>query len=475
MLNLPTPPLCKNKLVISSLSFKLKAPILKSKCNAWASKLAYLLALIMVCFVNSVWAELDVGEKYMQNKQTGKLIDVKGGSTTAGTQIWQYTINYTKSQAFNTYRSVESETYLIQSGLHGSKGLYLSLKLKQLKLIVADTGVPSASPATEALASSVSEASANPAAAHSESSNYIVTQEEKYAAGQVYSATYNQPHQQLWKFVPVANEQNTYTIQSMTFSTNFVLQPTSMQSKGSLAIAPYTGAEIQKWIVLPTVPAEPTNLKLEKFNWKPYQITGNFLWKDNANGEDGYKVWVARKESNGTLTAFKEINDEPANSTSSVIKVDSVQGKGKEHCLRLEAFNRWGSAQETVCATPSSESPPPPPPPVGYSSISITNCDDDQPPRSLRIWTLDITQANASWVNQGDLSTGWAGQNCNPASPKKTLSITGGHLKDGHRYQVVAVGCGGEAPNISNSSCHKLTSPPIPVKSGKGPYPIGIN
>lgn len=433
--------------------------LLKSKNSKY--KVMLLIAAITASASNQAFAQLDTGEKYIQNRQTGKLIDVKDGSKTAGTQIWQYSINYTKSQAFNTYCTAGCDSYYIAPQLGGLKALYLTLKREQIKTTVTGEG--------GILRDRVTEASADPSVSDSRVSNYSITQDEKYRSRPSAQISARQPQMQLWKFIAVQGEPDTYIIQSTAFAERFVLQPTGMQSADVLTIAPYTGAEIQKWKVLKTVPATPTDLKLENFRWESNLLTGDVRWQDNANNETGYQIWVKRKEPNGSYTPTKKITDAPANSQYASIKDDnSGRGKGREHCFSVVANNQWGESSSSggICGIPSTAVPTPPPP-TGYSSVTITNCDDDNP--SLRIWAKN--SVDNIWVDKGILVSEWsksAGR-CNPVAPK-TFTIS-----TGRSHQIVAINCGSQSPSVAQSSCRKFTSAPILGKTGGVALYLPIN
>ncbi len=430
---------------------------------------AFTLVIISTCFAYKAECQISsTKEYYLTNKQSNKVLDVRGGSMMPGTQIWQYNRNFTEAQTFRIvlYSNYGNEAYKILPQV--GSNLYLSLKFKDFYVsdIPSSPSMIVSAPPTEFKEDNSSRIVTN-------ADNYNIIQDKQYNISpnhQPTSPQFSQPIHQIWKFIPVQNEPNTYIIQSAAFSDRMVLQPIDNNSQSELKISVYTGSNIQKWIISTTVPEKVTELALSDFTWKASlfsgKISGTLNWKDNSTNEDKFEIYVRRKGANGYYSDKWSLGQISANKTTFNFQDGSKHGQYKRHCFLVKASNNWGSTlSDEVCEIPSSYTPPPPPPPpppTGISSIAAYNCHSQQKP--VRWWTYDITTDSGYWVDRGQQTSQWPTSGSGSCPDGSPLLIP---LTDGHSFIVKAIDCGNNPPNTTNSSCLKLTTTQaIPGKSG---------
>src|SRR5688572_969541 len=84
---------------------------------------------------------------YIQNVQSGMVIDVQGNAKTAGTSVWPYSLNHTNAQIFRVDTKTPPREYgddacYIEALNPGGPDLYLSVKTPPLVIVAADTTEP---------------------------------------------------------------------------------------------------------------------------------------------------------------------------------------------------------------------------------------------------------------------------------------------------------------------------------------------
>lgn len=184
--------------------------------------------------------------KSVKNKTSQKVLDVRGGLNTPGTQIWQYDINGTDAQKFTFVDARNGYFYIMTKA-----NLYLSLKSS---LAISD------------------------GSSASSGNSRILVQDNKYETSLTCNAsvTANCPKHQWWKVTPVPNEPSTFILESAAFP-NQVLQPQSNAAQTALAMANYSGSENQKWQI--SDPSQiSANTKLYEWNNLPSSSLANFNW-----------------------------------------------------------------------------------------------------------------------------------------------------------------------------------------------------
>jgi len=409
-------------------------------------------------------------EYYIQNKLSSKLIDVRGGSTAPGSQIWQYNINYSRSQVFRIIQLGPAENLVYT--IHAQ----VSNHLLSIKRIIP-TSVSSETSTTSDVVGefpTAAEGDHSPTATDN-TSGFAIVQDNRYQPDLLHDISIfgNKPQNQQWKFIPVGGEANTYYIQSTAFTTSIALQPIN-GSEAQLQIAPFVGSDLQKWKVLSTRPKEVTQLQLSDFTWERAgflflsgKIKGKLKWTDNSDNEEGFEIFVKRKEANGDYSSYWSLGTVAANKINYSFSDGSKHGKGRDHCFRVTSNNKWGNKfSSDVCKIPNFDQPPPPPPDTGgIKNVIVFNCHSDKKP--VRIWTLDYT--TGLWEDRGVLNSQWSGSSCPSGSPKEFT------LTNGHAYQIKAIDCGSNPPVSTEGSCHKLTTiQPIKGKTNGNTLTLNI-
>lgn len=393
--------------------------------------------LLASCMSFEASAQYLIGTYSIENKQSGKFVDVKGGSANPGAIIWQFELNYTMAQQFYIVRRAYFDGgYVIQPRIPSNNEMFLTWKMKD------PVFVPASSQALTI----------------SNSSDIKIVQDIWYnipppalESGPQISI---QRRHQVWKIIPVENEQGTYFIEAMGTSNRRVLASSSNNSGTDLALVDFSGQDNQKWIITKVPPPGATNLKVVEFYWEPgflwwgNKIKGKLTWDDISDDENGFKLFITRLgEHSGTSDPIKI----PANREQYSFSLPSKHGKDQEHCFRIAAYNNWGTNDDAAraCAVASErEKPPtsPPPEPEGINKVLIYNCHSDQ--QAINVWLRDLSSGNI-WVKKGTLSSQWANGSCPVGNP---LQLT---LENSHNYYIMANDCD-DNPNSPVNSCNVL-------------------
>lgn len=418
-------------------------------------------------------------EYFLKNKLSSKLLDVRDGSKTPGAQIWQHDLNHSLAQRFRIILSSRygNDAFTIRPQ---SSSLYLSLR-HNLSTNVASgfaSGVVVGELPTTVLGNPVINAS------EIDPNIFKLVQDRLYEITPIVSTVSpisSQPRYQIWKFVPVPNEQNTYFLESTAFTERMVLQPTSVISRSPLKLSRFNGSDMQKWVVLPTAPEPPSDLQLRNLVWRERQILwvtkgkvkGGLEWVDNSSNEVKFEIQMKRKDD-GYFTQYWTLGEAPANSITFNFSHSGKKGKGREHCFRVIAHNRWGSSNPSneACGIPVEEPAPPPPPPqtpAGVEAVAFYNCHGEQ--KSVRIWTYDHTSGSGQWQDRGKVASSWNGTSC-PPNDTLVLKVP---LTDGHSYSIRAIDCGDDPPNLTDGGCHRLYMPLVFGKFAGGIQLMVIN
>jgi hypothetical protein len=214
---------------------------------------------------------------YIQNVQSGMVIDVQGNAKTAGTSVWPYSLNHTNAQIFRVDTKTPPREYgvdacYIEALNAGGPDLYLSVKTPPLVIVAADTTEPvqpGTVPSDVILPRMVADQPSDKRVLR----NCAFSIEEK----RVPSATSpisvltdlsvpEGPPKQVWKLVPVPGEEDVFFIQCADFEDTMVIESLDLSSGGTLALSSFTGADIQKWRIGSTAAPNATNLKLARFH-----------------------------------------------------------------------------------------------------------------------------------------------------------------------------------------------------------------
>lgn len=425
----------------------------------------------------------DSGWVYIENVRTGTVIDVQGGVNAKGTSVWPYSLNYTSAQIFrfsdfripDRYGS-EARRILALSPRGGS--YYVSVKTPRQVMVESDPNGPvrpgtfdrgiMLPPRDDVLVDPD-----RPTTSKRTLKNIVFSIEPEHEVDE--SSPFNVVNdlvtlsgdpKQIWKVLPVENEQGVFFIQSVDFTESMVVEPLDFSSGGTLVLSSFTGSDIQKWRILRTAPPEPTSLKLTSFEWteehiklpwyKPWKwhheqsVQGTLSWANSNPSALRRQILIV-----STDTTRESVEVEPSKTSCDFKVSSSVSAKSKEHCLSIIAFNRWqyknrGFSDE-LCRTPSSDDPTVvPPEEVGVGKLLVYNCHSDR--KSLHLWVYDLTANTGVWQDHGTLGEQWQDSSC-PSGPPKEISIG-----DDHLYRLVAIDCSDLPPNQTNGSCHRLTS-----------------
>ncbi|MCK6691764.1 MAG: RICIN domain-containing protein, partial [Thermoanaerobaculia bacterium] len=383
---------------------------------------------------------------FFQNKYSKGVMDVRGGSSEPGTQIWQFKLNYTIAQIFFLSLHVDG-TYSIISRVPEAAHLLLSLKYN---------------PPTKTIEA--------PTSTSGTYSQYLLVQEEPYPPSSSPVAGTPLPVHQKWKIVPVPNEANTYRIQSAAFTgSEVVLEASSQESGTPLRLSVYSGKTSQKWVIQRTaVSGQATNVQVSDLTWIPMwgcdRVQGRLTWTDEASNNTGFEI-----AAGGPGWAQKFTTGATSQSFSIDIAVSEEAEPGDTYCFIVSPFNPWGYGySDSDCATADIKTTTPPPPP-GVGAIRVFNCHNGQQP--VRIWTYDLTVNNGQWQDRGAIPSQWSGSSCPGNATPLTFSLT-----DGHNYVLKAIDCGNGTPPQTQGSCHRLTTTnALPGKTGGTTLTFTVN
>jgi len=427
------------------------------------------------------------GWVYIENVETGLVIDVQGNVKANGTTVWPYSLNYSKAQMFQfsehhiPERYGEDARYIMAYDNSGfGSDFYLSVKTPPL--VIVDTNEP-AGPGTIGrdlvLPPTVGVVDTDrPNSNKKTLRNFAFSIETKREIDDSPISVINdlsissgEAPLQIWKILPVPNAPDVYYIQNAHFREKMVVEPLDFSSGGTLVLSSFAGSDIQKWRILKTAPPEPTNLKLSNFEWeeklnqspwyKPWKwhyvqkIKGKLSWTNsNASGLTKQNIII-----DSSSTDYETITLEPSKTSDEFNIKSSKSAKTEEHCFTVKAHSKW-QAQDWVfsddlCENPDFEGAPPtePTPTTGVGKLIVFNCHNDK--ETVRLWTYDVTANTGSWKDHGTLVSEWQNGQCLNVSPKE---IT---ISDDHLYLLKAIDCGSSPPNATQGTCHKLTSPII--------------
>lgn len=468
--------------------------------------------LICICFikVNTKAQILTNGTEYtILNERTYGTLDVKGGSSSAGTQVQTYDLNFSNAQKF-TFENAGNGLFYIKT----KANLYLSIKYY---LATATSPPPTGS----------------------NNGNWILIQDVKYQKSQIPSPLKPDPTHQMWELIPVTNQPSDespfYYIRSAAFQHREVLQTLTNQSKSPIVVAQENGDFRQKWVIyksrkpnerqqtssghqwkvssfanrngVPLYSGEHYNLfNVQKQKYISYKQktsgidldwynspTVNYIQIDNhpniqfsehrvlrygdkvtvvvGGNHDPSLVW---KNNNGVDLDWAKYDwNHPAhewkiggNKLGELVLVGdifSLENTKVNDILVLCSHQSTGIDIEwdNQCA---------PPQPPGYSKIALYNCHSEK--RNVRVWTKDITTSSGTWVDRGNLPSQWTSGGACPGNALP-MNIT---LIDNHNYILIAIdgNCSGN-PDKAFSSCQKLRTGVIHGKTGGLSLPLTIN
>lgn len=427
------------------------------------------------------------GWVYIQNVETGLVMDVQGSVKENGTNVWPYSLNYTKAQMFQfsehhiPERYGEDARYIMayDNSSFGSD-FYLSVKTPPMVLANPDTIRPSR-PGTirpDLILPLTAVDASRPSSNKKTLRNFVFSIEAKREVDDSPISVINNllissrgALKQIWKILPVSGEADTYYIQSVSFEEKMVIEPLDFSSGGTLVLSSFTGADIQKWKILKTKPKKAINLNLS-----------NFKWEEKYNQDPWYKPWEWHYDQNiqgklswsnsniSGLTKQNIIIDSSSmdydtitlapNKSSYEFNIESNKSaKTEEHCFMVKGHSKWqaqnGVFSDDFCKKPGFDETPPvtPPTTTGVSKLIISNCHNGR--KSVRLWTYDLTANNGLWKDHGTLGSQWQGSGCPFGSPKEI------NISDNHIYRFVAIDCGNLPPNQTQGICHKLTTSQI--------------
>lgn len=428
------------------------------------------------------------GWVYIENVQTGLVLDVQGNVKTNGTTLWPHSLNHSKAQMFKLTGSnipdrfgSDARYIMAYDNRSFSSDFFVSVStppmvIGQVQTVKTDLLKSKPVLSNKPLVATDGRNKSN----RKTLTSYVFTIEEKSALN---ASRFNKKNnrvtkpKQIWKIIPVPNEPDMYYIQSAHFEKKYVMEPLGLNSRGTLVLSEFTGSNLQKWKILKTTPNVPTDVKLTNFEWDRdldqstvkfwqwhyvYNIEGEVTWKRNNDATNLSKQRFTMVAGNDK----EDINLEPQKSSYQFKFESNSTGNTKKHCFRLYAYSKWPAENtaftDEICTTPSSSTPPTPTPPKGVSKLLIANCHSSKT-ESVRLWLYDLTTNNGKWVDKGVLNNQWQGSNCPSGLPKEI------NLTDDHVYILKGIDCGNSPPNDTNPNCHVLTSSEIKgAKDGEG-------
>lgn len=470
-----------------------KCDNLSSKKNVFAMSenvvgLKIVCSLVALFIFSSAFAQnWRSGWVYIENVQTGLVIDVQGNVKANGTNVWPYSLNHSKAQMFQFSEFQIADKYgdearRIMAYDNGSLGsdFYLSVKTPAMVIAPTSPGEPETPDAIkpDLVLPAMKLATDSPRSNKKTLRNFVFTIESKRelddSPSSIISAselTIGSAPKQIWKILPVPNEDGVYYIQNAQFREKMVMEPLDFSSGGTLVLSSFTGSNLQKWRIIKTTPPEATDLKLSNLEWeeiydqspwyKPwkwhydYKIKGKLSWKvSDVSNVVKQDIRVSDGDGNReSMTLAANISSTDFNFKS------SSSAKSQEHCFDIKTYSKWKGQNwafsDDECKKPTFEESPPPKtdPAPGVGKLIISNCHNDK--KSVRLWTYDLTTNNGAWKDHGTIGSQWQGSGC-PSGPPKEIT-----LEDDHVYLLVAIDCGELPPNQTQGICHKLTSSQI--------------
>ncbi|QRM89426.1 hypothetical protein FG167_09300 [Lacinutrix sp. WUR7] len=296
------------------------------------------------------------------------MIDVKGGQSINGNKVWQFDLNHSKAQIFkitklNLPANLDSQHFRIMEFNANGSGRFITAKKEGLKVLPKEPTNKSNNKSSAAGAPQKA-IEDNPSIDNTSNSlnialkKYNITIEEGFNASPESSAfnsldvtnINSSDKKQIWELSPVLNELNTYLILTEHSGEKVALQPGSLKSGGDLVLAKRSGADIQKWKILPVTPEPPEllNITLQDFNivnppiykfWKNSKLHLTIRWNDTNNDAVGYKVLFSL--ANGDATEI-ESNLMPNTREYTYVKeLSGAAGNFPEYCFVVTKRNKW--------------------------------------------------------------------------------------------------------------------------------------
>jgi len=316
------------------------------------------------------------GGHYIENVQTGLLMDIKGNLKEKGTSVWSYSLNYSDAQIF--YISTADTPDRFGTDAHRiiaiNSDLFLSAKVPSPEFErpppsnlgdhegVFDPTQPTRGTEPQVVDGGISGSDRTQTIL----SNYVFTIEEKEeyedTPGILDRVRFDLESRQIWKLLPVPNEPNTYFIQNALFSEKMVVEPLTLDTGGKLGISSFTGSDLQKWKILPTQPNDPTDLELSDVEsyrhgwfWLKKSIRGRLTWKKNNSSSDLIKqqISISQGGSSSEITVRGDVSSYKFN----------VGSKNTNYCFNVTAFSKWSSESSnrsrSICENLDNDQPTP--------------------------------------------------------------------------------------------------------------------
>lgn len=451
-------------------------------------ELRLICSLVALFIFSSAFAQnWGSGWVYIENVQTGLVIDVQGNAKRNGTNVWPYMLNYSKGQMFqfSEFRIPDKygdEARRIMAYDNSSFGSDFYLSVKTPAMVITPTN-PSAPviPGTvrpDLVFPEMVLAPDRPSSDNKTLRNFVFTIESKRELDDSPSSlssaselTLESAPKQVWKILPVPNESGVYYIQNAQFREKMVIEPLDFSSGGTLVLSSFTGSNLQKWRIIKTAPPKATDLKVSNFEWeeiydyspiyKPwkwhsdYKIKGKISWK-NSDASSITKQELRVRDGDWDI---ETVTLAGSKTSFDFNFISSSSANTEEHCFSIITYSRWQAENSAIssdeCKKPAFENSPTEEtvPSSGVGKLIISNCHNDK--KSVRLWTYDLTTSNGTWKDHGTLGSQWQGSGCPSGAPKE---IT---IEDDHVYLLVAIDCGNLPPNQTQGICHKLTSSQI--------------
>ncbi|MCP9235263.1 RICIN domain-containing protein [Lewinella sp. JB7] len=331
----------------------------------------------------------DSGPYYLQNVQTGMVIDVKGGLKQRGTTVWPFSLNYSEAQVFHFDRTGVPEGFgdnvsYLKAHVRLGPAVYLSVKIPTPVNSPVGTA-PSPGPLAPGI--NVPSVAQTPQVATDGSSSdrrnllrpYLFTVEDKIE----YTTPRfgNQPShgaeaRQIWRVTPVPNEVETYYLENAHFSGRFAVEPLDLRSGGTLVLGEFRGDDLQKWRILRAGANEPTNLRLTNFKYEVefywstikvwewgnrYRFTGRLNWDSNNEPASLANQELVIRNNDGFT---KTIDLSPDRTSHEFNFVLDDEPENEEYCFRVSYFSRWSVENwvrgDALCEVPDGSGSPPP-------------------------------------------------------------------------------------------------------------------
>ncbi|MGB3800932.1 MAG: hypothetical protein WA952_14045 [Lewinella sp.] len=348
-----------------------------------------LLALILGTYTPLLAQPRGANWYYLQNVQTGLIIDVNGGLKQKGTTVWPYSLNFSEAQIFRFDRTdipndFGNNANYIMSYVPSGPAVFLSAKIparvNSPDGSAADTGPISAGNA-------LSPISQNPQVAtdgrNTDQRNllrrYVFTVEDKmeYTTPRFDGqSSLEGESRQIWKVTPVPGETDFYYIENGHFEDRFLVEPLDLQSGGTLVLGEFRGDALQQWRILKTQPNEVTNVGVSNFKWKrkfhystwkvwkwgnKHRFTGKVSWDTDNPAATLAKQELVIRNSKGFI---KTISLTPGHTSYEFSFVIDSEPDNDQYCFRLTSFSKWSvenrAFTDELCELPAGPTNTPP-------------------------------------------------------------------------------------------------------------------